>query len=185
MAVVAALNDNLEIPNVAAIKNNLPEGWEVTGPTDGVYTCISPKLNKFTVGETDKKIIYAGIKNTNPENKEFYGVGYFVVIDSKKVATYYFLENNMVVGMTEADKTIGNPFLICGKFTKNGNLIEADMFDGESGVLSEDYETISEKQRLHPEHAAGASAQGSLRKGDAPWPSCLKMSAVYLRGGRC
>ena len=135
----------MEIPNAVAIKNNLSEGWEVTGPTDGVYTCISPKLNKFTVGETDKKIIYAGIKNTNPDTKEFYGVGYCVIVDSKIVCTYYFLENNMIVAMLEEDKTIGNPFFMCGKYTKNGNLIEGeeDMFDGETGMLSEDYETIS------------------------------------------
>ena len=48
-AVVAALNNNREIPNVAAIKSNLQEGWTVTGNVGGPYTCISPYGNVFIV----------------------------------------------------------------------------------------------------------------------------------------
>jgi len=52
MAVISALNDDREIPNKQAIKNNLQEGWEVTGNDGGPYTCTSPNGNVFTA---DKK----------------------------------------------------------------------------------------------------------------------------------
>jgi len=68
IAVVSALNDDLEIPNAGAIKNNLQEGWEVTLGEDGTsYTCTSPKENLFTV---DKKgNISDG--NKNPAGVDF------------------------------------------------------------------------------------------------------------------
>ena len=48
-AVIAALNEQLKIEKAEAIKNNLPDGWEVTGADGGPYTCTSPKGNKFIV----------------------------------------------------------------------------------------------------------------------------------------
>ena len=50
-AVIAALNEQLKIANAQAIKNNLPDGWEVTGAEGGPYTCTSPKENVFIVYE--------------------------------------------------------------------------------------------------------------------------------------
>jgi len=49
IAVVSALNNDREIPNAQAIKNNLSNGWTVTGPDGGPYICTSPKGNTFTV----------------------------------------------------------------------------------------------------------------------------------------
>ena len=50
-AVIAALNEQLKIANAQAIKNNLPDGWEVTGDDGGPYTCKSPKGNAFIVDQ--------------------------------------------------------------------------------------------------------------------------------------
>lgn len=50
-AIVGALDENLVIPNADSLKNNLPEGWKVTGLDGGPYTATSPKGNKFKVFE--------------------------------------------------------------------------------------------------------------------------------------
>ncbi len=45
--VIGALNEELKIANAESLKNNLPEGWEVTGV--GPYIATSPNGNKFDV----------------------------------------------------------------------------------------------------------------------------------------
>ena len=55
-AVIAALNEQLKIENANAILKNLPDGWDVTGPDGGPYTCTSPKGNVFVVKQNGEII---------------------------------------------------------------------------------------------------------------------------------
>ncbi len=48
-AVVASLDENLQIPNAETLQNNLPSGWSVTGEDAGPFTATSPNGNVFTV----------------------------------------------------------------------------------------------------------------------------------------
>ena len=48
-AVVASLDENLQIPNAETLQNNLPSGWTVTGEDAGPFTATSPSGNVFTV----------------------------------------------------------------------------------------------------------------------------------------
>ena len=49
VAVVASLDENLQIPNAETLQNNLPSGWSVTGENAGPFTATSPNGNVFTV----------------------------------------------------------------------------------------------------------------------------------------
>ena len=49
VAVVGALDENLQIPNAETLQNNLPSGWTVTGEDAGPFTATSPSGNVFTV----------------------------------------------------------------------------------------------------------------------------------------
>ena len=68
MAVIAALNNDREIPNAIAIKNNLQTAWEVTGNDGGPYTCTSPNGNIFTVD--NKGNIEPGGNDSGGEGQE-------------------------------------------------------------------------------------------------------------------
>ena len=48
-AVVAALDENLQIPTAKDLQDNLPSDWKVTGNDGGPYTAVSPNENIFTV----------------------------------------------------------------------------------------------------------------------------------------
>ena len=134
LAVVAALNDDLEIPDASAIKNNLSEGWSVAGPENGVYTCISPKLNEFTVNETDKKITYEGISDGKTEEPKFYGVAYSGYTDH--YLNMYFFKDGIVL-LCDEDGYCEE----IGTYIKNENQLELVTFET-TGTLSEDLNTI-------------------------------------------
>ena len=68
-AVVAALNNDLEIPNAAAIKL---EAWQIAGADGGPYTCTSPNGNMFTVDKNGK------IQNVAGDNTVVTKSGYYI-----------------------------------------------------------------------------------------------------------
>lgn len=48
---MSALNKDLKIPNMDALKNKLPEAWDIKEEADGTYTVTSPKGNEYKVDE--------------------------------------------------------------------------------------------------------------------------------------
>jgi len=128
MAVIAVLNNNLEIPKASAIEI---EGWTITGNDGGPYTCTSPNGNIFTVD--NKGNITEGETNSDGGNEPLAFDWKTVNLEIDTNAYYEFFDTNFSTTYVINFRDDGN-FILKADDVEVGTFKAVDYKDGNGNI---------------------------------------------------
>ena len=154
-AVVASMDENLEIPNAQSLLNNLPNNqWSVNGADGGPYTAISPNENKFTIN-TNGEIEYKEPATGDLALLEKYfigedGEGGYSIMDFQKnkgfikndiikdADTSLILKSMELIGLTPSfmNKETGIVYLFFIQYNNNIYVISYEYNDDHSDAIA-------------------------------------------------